>query len=254
MKVLFFICLLIILLILIIKRHENFEVPPHYIDSLRVYKTPFPKIRIGKDHDGGYIISDIPHIKYDCLISGGISNDISFEEDFLEKYNIKCIAFDGSIDKLPKDTTYDITFVKKYLGEINNEDTSNIRDLLDLYDNIFLKLDIEGGEYNLFKTFTENDLNKFSQITIEFHDPKNFDILNRLKNTHWLIHFHGNNTVGIDKCNHIHIPQVYECTFINKKYVSHVELNDKNIPDLTLDMPNTLDTHDIQLSGYPYTK
>ena len=31
---------------------------------LTVYKTPFPKIRVGRDGDGGYIIADIPDIQY----------------------------------------------------------------------------------------------------------------------------------------------------------------------------------------------
>ena len=31
---------------------------------LTVYKSPFEKKRIGRDYDGGYIISEIPDIKY----------------------------------------------------------------------------------------------------------------------------------------------------------------------------------------------
>jgi hypothetical protein len=38
---------------------------------LTVYKSPFPKIRLGKDFDGGYIIADIPNVNYSILIAGG---------------------------------------------------------------------------------------------------------------------------------------------------------------------------------------
>jgi hypothetical protein len=77
------------------------------IDNLTVYESPYPKIRIGKDSDGGYIIADIPNIKYSCLLSGGISDDISFEEDFIKKYpdTKKVFALDGTdgtIDRLTK--------------------------------------------------------------------------------------------------------------------------------------------------------
>jgi hypothetical protein len=85
MKVIFFVFILLLLFVIIKKKYDHFEVPSHYIDSLRVYKSPFPKSRLGKNGDGGYIINDIPHMKYSCLISGGISNDISFEEDFLQR-------------------------------------------------------------------------------------------------------------------------------------------------------------------------
>ena len=56
---------------------------------LTVYQSPYSKIRLGKDYDGGYIIADIPDIKYQLILAGGINNDISFEQDFLKKYDIK---------------------------------------------------------------------------------------------------------------------------------------------------------------------
>ncbi len=82
---------------------------------LRIYKSSFPKFRCGNKKDGGYIISDLPN-GYDAFFSGGIANDISFEEAFLEKYqNLTCHAYDGTIDKLPKESKK-IIFNKKNLG------------------------------------------------------------------------------------------------------------------------------------------
>ena len=52
------------------------------MDNLILYNSPFLKQRIGKLNDGGYVIAILPD-KYDLLISGGISNDISFEENLL---------------------------------------------------------------------------------------------------------------------------------------------------------------------------
>jgi len=46
---------------------------------LTVYKCPFKKMRLGKDYDGGYIITEIPNINYSLLLSGDISDDIFFE-------------------------------------------------------------------------------------------------------------------------------------------------------------------------------
>jgi hypothetical protein len=91
---------------------------------LTVFKSPFEKKRLGKDYDGGYIIAEIPNIKYKILLAGGIENDISFEEDFINKYAIdKAYAFDGTINNLPNEIS-NITFIKKNIGFSN--DNKNI--------------------------------------------------------------------------------------------------------------------------------
>ncbi len=74
---------------------ENFD---HYI----VYQSPYEKIRLGKKEDGGYVICEMGDV-YDICLSCGVENDISFDEDFLEKYPKQTIhAFDGTIQKMPK--------------------------------------------------------------------------------------------------------------------------------------------------------
>jgi hypothetical protein len=73
---------------------------------LTVYKSPYEKKRVGRANDGGYVLCDIPNIEYSILLAGGIECDISFEEDFLNKYpNTICNAYDGTINaKFPNTT------------------------------------------------------------------------------------------------------------------------------------------------------
>ena len=59
------------------------------LDYLKVYNTEHTKIRIGSINDGGYVIGE--NLKYDILISCGISTDITFEDMFKNKYNIYCL-------------------------------------------------------------------------------------------------------------------------------------------------------------------
>jgi len=124
---------------------------------LTVYDSPFPKVRLGKDYDGGYIIADIPNINYTTLLAGGIDTDISFEEDFVRKYP------------------------------------------------------------------TMNEVGVFD----------------KLNKNHYLIHFHGNNCCGVRNHRGVLIPNVFECTYVHKKFfTTEPKLNKDLIPGV-LDMKNT---------------
>ena len=196
-------------------------------------------IRLGKNNDGGYIIGDIK--KYDLFISGGISNDISFENDFIKKYGIKCIAFDESIDKLPE-INNKIKFIKKH---ITTYDNLNKYCNISKYKNIFMKMDIEGAEYLFLESFKTKDLLRIKQLVIEFHDNTKTKILDKLAKTHYLIHIHGNNYR-----NHIGIlPEVFECTYIRKD--NHKLKKSKSI-NHELDMPNNPDVPEILLDYKPF--
>ena len=207
---------------------------------LTVYKCPYSKIRLGKDYDGGYIIADIQNINYKMLISGGISNDISFEEDFLNKYkNVNIIAFDGEINNLPKENE-NIIFINKNIGSENNDKITNLHDIINNFDSLFIKMDIEGGEIAWIKNLNIEQINKFEQIVMEFHYPFNdSEIFDKLNQTHYLIHFHGNNCCGLININNVNIPNVFECTYLHKKHF-------KDIPELNTDLiPGKLDMKNI---------
>lgn len=214
-----------------------------YMDPsvLTVYECPYPKLRLGKKYDGGYIIADVPDIKYQLILAGGIKNDISFEEHFVKKYNAKCFAFDGTINKLPKENS-NITFIKKNIGSDNTEQLTNLHDLINKNENIFVKMDIEGGEIPWIKSLSDEQLNKFDQIVMEFHRPfsnKEIDVFNKINKNHILVHFHGNNCCGTRIHKDVVIPNIFECTYLHKRFfVNPPKLNTDLIPS-ELDMKNT---------------
>jgi hypothetical protein len=221
---------------------------------LTVYKSPFTKIRLGKDNDGGYIIAVIPDIKYKIFLAGGIETDISFEENFIKIYpNVKCYAFDGTINGLPHENK-NITFIKKNIGAINNAHETNIHDIINENDSIFVKMDIEGGEIPWIKSLSDGQINKFEQIVMEFHFPftdSEVEVFNNLNKTHRIIHFHGNNCCGVRIHKGVEIPNVFECTYLHKKHFkSEPELNTDQIPG-PLDMKNT-GNGEIYLSWPPF--
>ena len=222
---------------------------------LTVYKSPFPKERIGKDFDGGYIMIDIPGKTYDLLLSGGILDDISFEEDFLMKYSeSKCLAFDGTIDSLPHQNER-ITFIKKNIGLENTESVTNLHEYINPEKSIFVKMDIEGGEISWIHSLCDDQINAFEQIIMEFHYPfgdDEIDVFDKINKNHYLVHFHGNNWCPMRYHRGVSIPNVFECTYLHKKYFTNKpELNTDIIPNI-LDMPNTRENDDITINYPPF--
>lgn len=211
---------------------------------LTVYKSPFPKIRLGKDNDGGYVICDIPNVNYNILLAGGVADDISFEEDFSKKYKTcKCILFDGTIEKLPKQNySKNIFFIQKNIGFNNVDNFTNLHDVIHENKCIFIKMDIEGWEIPWIKSLSEDQMDKLEQIVIEFHNPfsnEEIDVFNKINKHHVLVHFHGNNCCGIRLHKNVMIPNIFECTYLHKKYfTAEVELNTDLIPS-NIDMKNT---------------
>lgn len=206
------------------------------------------KERIGKKHDGGYVICDIGS-DYDCYISCGVSDNAYFDKVFLESFpRIKkenSFAFDGTIDDYPWHFTKDINFFRKNISNFNDDKHTNMYDIIDRYEKIFLSMDIEGGEYPWLLNLPLKKLDKFKQIGIKFHginddtwgtslDDK-IKCLQKLNETHYIMHAHGNN------CSRIRngIPDVLELTYVNKKYLQNIpEKNKILMPIEGLDYPN----------------
>lgn len=232
------------------------------INDLIVYKTDFNKTRIGRNSDGGYVILDIPNIQYDIFISGGISNDDSFEHNFINKYkNISCEAFDFSVDKLPH-LCDRINFNKKFISTVNNDRYTNLEIYMEKYNNIFLKLDIEGSEHKWFEYLNDIQLNSISQMVVEFHYypniTKNFKNFSKINKFFYLVHLHANNcrtklnNSGLFDYKGNIIPWVFECTYVNKKHIHNIKLNNNKVPDDRFDYKNLKYNDDINLNFFPY--
>lgn len=229
-------------------------------ELLKVYDFS-KKIRCGSNRDGGYVFADLEG-DYDLYISAGISNEESFSRDFIEKYNMtekNSFGFDGTIENYPYEYTKKISFIKKNINSFNDDKNTDLSDLIQKYKNIFLKIDIEGGEYPWILNLDENLLQNFKQIVIEFHGITNdgwntsysdkVKCLEKISKTHYVVHAHGNNHGPVVN----RIPDVIELTYVNKNYFETVpELNTQPLPILGLDFANSNYNHDIDLNFYPF--
>lgn len=243
------------------------------------FKTANDLIRVGKKNDGGYLVSQSDINMSDVLISLGIGEDWSFEEDLADIKNIEVFSYDASINQKiffqrfikslllsvlllrnPKITIHYLRVFlnyKKFWGQPQNHwiskfvgintSTSNYCTLSTILDgtkhkNIFLKIDIEGSEYRLLNTLILNQ-DRISGLVLEFHDC---DLhINSIKSfienfSLQLVHIHANNSAPIRLDDGL--PLVLELTF--SKYCK--VLNETFLPH-KFDMPNDKNRPEINI-------
>jgi hypothetical protein len=230
-----------------------------YLDCLQVYTCPYIKKRFGTKGDGGYAVCLMDN--YDCFLSGGIESNTDFENDILRSYpNLKCHAYDGSIDNLPPNSHPNIIHYKEMIGEDNN-----LSNYLKKYKNVLVKMDIEGSEFEWLSSLNHNEIKNISQLVIEWHGNgvpsgnltnEQLQIMNRLRNTHLLVHAHANNYGGTSpyyfKDKIVNIPQVLECTYIRIPYVFRIQKRSSFPPVDGLDYINNPNAKDISVDIPPF--
>lgn len=233
-------------------------------------------IRIGRDYDGGYLVSNSDIKNTDVLIGLGIKYDWSFEEDFLNRKKVSIYAYDASVNKnfflkqliksavkiynlkifmhwlnvLIKYRKFfslpNVHHIQKFVGlNTNNNQHCSFMDIMNQITskNIFLKIDIEGSEYRFLDDIVANK-DRITGMVIEFHDvdmhlQKIEDFINRFNLN--LVHVHANNFGPIradDK-----LPTVLELTFSKYSNTS----TSYELPH-TLDMPNNRHCSEYEIS------
>ena len=61
-------------------------------------KKNFKLIRFGRDNDGGYLVSKRTVLETGTLISFGILDDCSFENDFIKMNPIQVYCYDSTVN------------------------------------------------------------------------------------------------------------------------------------------------------------
>ena len=211
----------------------------------------YDMVRLGKDNDGGYLVNKKDVKLTNFLFSFGIGTDTSFEKDFANcKWNwntTDIAAFDASVDNPDpfffKDNR---KFHKKNVGKVNDDTTVDVRPLLEMPGRLFIKCDIDGGEYALLDDFIHRSHDIVGMV-IEFHDLgkyENFnlmtDFIARLRGLK-LLHIHINNYSYYDIDGKV-TPDVLELTFGSS---GHIALDRSITLPHKLDMPNNPDGEDF---------
>ncbi len=177
------------------------------------------KIHLGHKGDWGGVVANC-ETKYDYYICLGIWGDEKFTQDFIETQKIdtfKCFMFDvygnGRVtseifSKANKDKNTYMDKIKIQSVKINKD--FNLGFLLNSCKNAFVRVDMEGKEYDWIHSLTKDQLNNIQQLYIQVYDynDKTFnevDFYNRLRSleklteTHYLVHAHSNNHYPMHK-------------------------------------------------------
>ena len=194
----------------------------------------------------------------------GIDTDISFEDEFSRIYQKPSFGFDCGIEGIKTNSEL-TTFVRQciandqYLYDPKNTDgnistfSEQIKQLGLNNKKVFIKMDIEGAEYEAFEDIYSHHQN-ITGIALEIHFNKKYqfakavNLLKYLQRDFYLVHVHGNN--GCKKFNAKNmkgsLTTVVELTLINKSLVSMAKLSENQAHPTPLDMPNTKGVEDVK--------
>ncbi len=184
--------------------------------------------RIGRQHDGGYtMLDDFQQCR--VAYSIGICDDVSWDKD-MANLGLDIYMYDHTIEGLPEENEH-FHWSKIGLAGIYRQEMPQLRTLPMLLaenghsetQDMVLKMDIEGAEWEVLANMDPAILQQFSQIAFEFHGLNSLAqegiitaALEKLNSVHQLVHVHGNNWEGYKMVDGLVLPDALECTYLNK--------------------------------------
>lgn len=211
-------------------------------------------VRVGDSNDGGYVVPLEAVRAAGALISFGLSHNWTFERDFKSRnpgavvhcydHTVSLLtAFQYSVGQLLRFVVQrrtsawwrafrwidyllffraDRKHFKQRLWRDRQFNSATIGDVFSRLPSecqVFVKMDIEGGEYRVLDDLLGRSRNIVA-MAIEFHDvdivPQMFSsFIEKIKRDFYLVHIHANNMGGVAPFN---FPIAPEITFLNKRF------------------------------------
>ncbi len=239
-------------------------------------------IRLGNPHDGGYVVPERALARSEALISFGISDDWSFEEDFCRRVpRARVVGYDPTLTRnfwLKRMASHAGAFI--FRGEAERAprvfDWLRYRQFFDGklhehrkirigYDSdrsasvdtvlrsigaahVFMKIDIEGGEYRVLDQIATH-ANRLTGLVIELHDidlmrERITRFLRTVQHELVLCHLHANNCAGVDDQGD---PLAIELSLVSRALVDADEASDFELLPGTFDAPNDAHSPEIRI-------
>lgn len=215
------------------------------------WKVNVPKIRVGENRDGGYVmLNDL--FGATCMIGYGVDVNVAFDNDFISKFNVPAYIFDHTVQP-PTNLDPKIIFTPEGIAAKDSPPLftleTHVKRCVPDGEQFILKMDVEGAEWDVFRTA---DLSRVTQLIAEIHDLDKapLDVIQLLNQKFYLVHIHGNNYpkqpyVSIDRVRKM--PTVLECTWVRKDLVSDATLSEESYPT-ELDYKNDSESPELELN------
>ncbi len=207
--------------------HEKeFQMGTSLKELIKIKSDISDLIRLGSQHDGGYVVSKTGTEISDVLYTYGVNDNFDFEKDFCKAYpNKTARMFDPTVDVSTGQSN--IIFIKEGLY-VNASSKTTFEDHVAKFEEyqrkIFLKIDTEGAEYQFFESVSDSVLAPVIAMAVEFHGLGNPDILQKFKKiigkickNFDIVHIHGNNCSKLFDAGGLFLfPAFPEISFLRK--------------------------------------
>jgi len=217
----------------------------------RPWSVSVPKIRVGENRDGGYVMLN-SLFGATCMIGYGVDVNVAFDNDFISKFNVPAYIFDHTVQP-PTDLNPKIIFTPEGISTKDEAPLFTLETHVKRHvpdgEQFILKMDVEGAEWDVFRTA---DLSRVTQLVAEIHDMEKapLDVIQLLNEKFYLVHIHGNNYpkqpyVQIDRVRKM--PIVLECTWVRKDLVPDAVPSEESYPT-ELDFKNDSESPELELN------
>lgn len=215
------------------------------IDALRPHRLlGRRKVRVGSDHDGGYVLVD-DWTTVTGVLSGGAGDNVDFEVETARRGAVVHV-YDHTVPDLPAPAEELLQLVREPLGP-TGVSLADALARLPAEGDLLLKVDIDGGEWNLLSD-PAVDLSRFRQVVFEFHDLHRLDdavwfeaalgAISRITATHAPVHVHANNFGAFAVLGGVPVPDIVEVTFVRRDDYNLAPPTEREPEEEGLDRPN----------------
>jgi methyltransferase FkbM-like protein len=195
---------------------------------LRPHAASVPKIRLGWNGDGGYVVNDdLDGIA--AAISIGIGDEISFDLALVDR-GIPVAQYDGTITRPPAHSPF-FSFRAMNWAQRDSISTRCLETMVadatgDPADDLLLKFDVEDAEWDALQWVYPDTLRRFRIIVGEMHWLGRVEPPDRFAKMHHAIsvlcaehiptHVHANNCCGVSFVEGVVLPNLIEVTWLRR--------------------------------------
>lgn len=189
-------------------------------------------VRLGRDHDGGYIVPSKCLAVSHGLLGFGVCDDWSFEQQWhVRQPECKIQVYDGTVSpaRMQPDLLHSY---RDFFGDVaqhfpvnvgatSNSTQTSFQDAMIRMNRVpvFVKMDIEGSEWQMTDGILQH-ADSITGLVIEFHKTDTlrslfYHTVRRYQEHFDVVHLHANTSCGLASDG---LPKVIEITFLHQDF------------------------------------